>query len=196
MVAVRRRGAQPRPVPAGAGPGSVFGERLHRGIDQRRHLGPIVTRPARHTELERFQPGDGPELDASRGAQRVDGRCHGGRDPKTRDRFEEVTIFTKFRDVGNGVQWPFQVRRERNGPFRWEAVVDLIDVINGLGLPNGLASDLRNKASEAGKQAAMGVGNPCQKLDELLRAGRKQLAPVQLAALTTAVGAVQTKLSC
>jgi len=76
------------------------------------------------------------------------------------------------------------------------AVVDLIDVINGLGLSRGLENDLRNKASEAGKQAATHTGNPCRKLDELVRAGRRQLTPVQLATLTAAVNAVQTRLVC
>ncbi len=35
------------------------------------------------------------------------------RDPKTRDRNEEITVYAKFRDVG-GVQWPFTLLRERN----------------------------------------------------------------------------------
>lgn len=37
------------------------------------------------------------------------------RDPKTKDRIEEITLFTKFRDVGGGVMWPFTIERERNG---------------------------------------------------------------------------------
>jgi len=35
-------------------------------------------------------------------------------DPKTRDRDEEVTRFDRYRD-NNGIQWPQQITRERNG---------------------------------------------------------------------------------
>jgi hypothetical protein len=76
------------------------------------------------------------------------------------------------------------------------AVVDLIDIINDLGLPKGLANDLRNKASEAGKQAATDDGNPCRQLDELLRTATRRLTPAQLAAITAAVRAVQSELAC
>ncbi len=37
------------------------------------------------------------------------------RDPKTRIRHEEVTIYAKYRDVGGGVQWPFVMQRLRDG---------------------------------------------------------------------------------
>lgn len=36
------------------------------------------------------------------------------RDPVTKDRNEEVTLFTKYRSV-DGIQWPFTIERERNG---------------------------------------------------------------------------------
>jgi len=36
------------------------------------------------------------------------------RDPVTKDKDEEVTRFTRYREVG-GIQWPYQVHRERNG---------------------------------------------------------------------------------
>ena len=36
------------------------------------------------------------------------------RDPVTKDRIEEVTVFTKYRNV-DGIQWPFTIERERNG---------------------------------------------------------------------------------
>jgi hypothetical protein len=36
------------------------------------------------------------------------------RDPKTRDTDEEVTVFSKYREVA-GVQWPYAIQRERNG---------------------------------------------------------------------------------
>jgi hypothetical protein len=36
------------------------------------------------------------------------------RDEKTRDRNEEITEYTKYRDIG-GVNWPLSIQRERNG---------------------------------------------------------------------------------
>jgi hypothetical protein len=36
------------------------------------------------------------------------------RDPKTHERDEEITLFSKYRDVG-GVQWPYAIERQRNG---------------------------------------------------------------------------------
>ncbi|MGH9720713.1 MAG: hypothetical protein ACRD8O_10910 [Bryobacteraceae bacterium] len=37
------------------------------------------------------------------------------RDLKTNGRHEEVTLFAKYRDVGGGVMWPFQMQRQRDG---------------------------------------------------------------------------------
>lgn len=42
------------------------------------------------------------------------------RNPETKDRDEEVTEFSKYRDVGGGVQWPFTIHRERNGEKIYE----------------------------------------------------------------------------
>jgi hypothetical protein len=42
------------------------------------------------------------------------------RDPVTKDRNEEVTHFTKYRDAGDGVQWPFSIERDRNGEKIYE----------------------------------------------------------------------------
>ncbi len=36
------------------------------------------------------------------------------RDPKTRERIEEVTEYAKFRDAGGGVQWPMTILRTRD----------------------------------------------------------------------------------
>lgn len=36
------------------------------------------------------------------------------RNPETKDKDEEVTEFSKYRDLGGGVQWPFTIHRERN----------------------------------------------------------------------------------
>ncbi len=41
------------------------------------------------------------------------------RDPVTKDRNEEVTHFTKYRETG-GVQWPFAIERDRNGEKVYE----------------------------------------------------------------------------
>jgi hypothetical protein len=47
---------------------------------------------------------------------------------ETRERFEEVTRFSRYRDV-SGTQWPFQVHRERNGRKTYEMFADSV-VIN------------------------------------------------------------------
>jgi hypothetical protein len=54
------------------------------------------------------------------------------RDPKTKDRIEEVTIFSKYRDVGDGVQWPFTIRAERNGEKLFELYSESVVVNQGL----------------------------------------------------------------
>lgn len=48
------------------------------------------------------------------------------RDPKTRDKDEETSIFAKYRDVGDGVMWPFTVERERNGEKIFEIYSDSV----------------------------------------------------------------------
>jgi hypothetical protein len=37
------------------------------------------------------------------------------RNPEDKQFDKEVTRFSKYRDVGGGVMWPFAVERERNG---------------------------------------------------------------------------------
>jgi hypothetical protein len=54
------------------------------------------------------------------------------RDLKTRDRIEEITLFTKFRDVGGGVMWPFTVQRERNGEKLFQIFSDSVVINQGL----------------------------------------------------------------
>jgi hypothetical protein len=49
------------------------------------------------------------------------------RDPVTKDKNEEVTHFTKFRDTG-GVQWPFAIERDRNGEKIYEIFSDSVEV--------------------------------------------------------------------
>jgi hypothetical protein len=50
------------------------------------------------------------------------------RDPVTKDKNEEVTHFTKFRDAGNGVQWPFAIERDRNGEKIYEIFSNSVEV--------------------------------------------------------------------
>jgi hypothetical protein len=37
------------------------------------------------------------------------------RDPKTKERNEEIMYFSKWRDTGGGVMWPYHMERVRNG---------------------------------------------------------------------------------
>ncbi|MBI5281072.1 MAG: hypothetical protein HY858_05265 [Candidatus Solibacter usitatus] len=54
------------------------------------------------------------------------------RDPKTRERIEEITLFDKYRDAGGGVMWPWVVRRERNGFRNFEMFADSVAINQGL----------------------------------------------------------------
>jgi len=54
------------------------------------------------------------------------------RDPKTKDRIEEITLFTKFRDVGGGVMWPFTIQRERNGEKIFVIYSESVTINQGL----------------------------------------------------------------
>jgi hypothetical protein len=49
------------------------------------------------------------------------------RDPITKDRNEEVTTFTKYRDV-DGIQWPFAIERDRNGEKVYEIFSNSVQV--------------------------------------------------------------------
>lgn len=46
------------------------------------------------------------------------------RNPETKEKDEEVTEFSKYRDVGGGVQWPFTIHRERNREKIYEMFAD------------------------------------------------------------------------
>ena len=64
------------------------------------------------------------------------------RDPQTKDRIEEVTLYSKYRDVG-GVEWPFAVHRERNGEKIYEMFSDTVEINKSLpdswfNLPSGM----------------------------------------------------------
>ncbi|MEO8127316.1 MAG: hypothetical protein ABJF23_23030 [Bryobacteraceae bacterium] len=54
------------------------------------------------------------------------------RDPESKERIEEVTLFSKYRDVGGGVQWPFNVLRERNGEKIFEIFAESVTVNDDL----------------------------------------------------------------
>lgn len=54
------------------------------------------------------------------------------RNPETRERDEEVTVFSKYRDAGNGVMWPFAIQRERNGEKIYQIYSDSVAVNKGL----------------------------------------------------------------
>lgn len=48
------------------------------------------------------------------------------RDPVSRLPIEEVTLFAKYRDIGGGIQWPYVIRRERNGDRIFEMFSDQV----------------------------------------------------------------------
>jgi hypothetical protein len=50
------------------------------------------------------------------------------KNPETKERDDEVTLFSRYRDAG-GVQWPHQIRRERNGEKVYEIFSESV-VIN------------------------------------------------------------------
>jgi hypothetical protein len=47
------------------------------------------------------------------------------RDPETRERFDELTRFSRYREV-DGTQWPYQINRERNGTKVYEMFADTV----------------------------------------------------------------------
>lgn len=48
------------------------------------------------------------------------------RDPITKDRIEEITLYTKYRTV-DGIQWPFTIERERNGEKVYQMFSDSVE---------------------------------------------------------------------
>ena len=49
-------------------------------------------------------------------------------DPLIKDRREEITRYTKYRDAGNGVMWPFAIQRERDGEKTSQLFSDSVKV--------------------------------------------------------------------
>jgi hypothetical protein len=49
-------------------------------------------------------------------------------DPLIKDRREEMTHYTKYRDAGNGVMWPHQIQRDRDGEKTYQLISDSVVV--------------------------------------------------------------------
>jgi hypothetical protein len=52
------------------------------------------------------------------------------RDPVTKDRIEEITRYSIYRDAGGGVQWPHTIQRDRNGEKIYEIFSDDVEINN------------------------------------------------------------------
>lgn len=50
------------------------------------------------------------------------------RDSATRDQIEEVSVFSKYRDVGGGVKWPYAILRRRNGEKIFEIFSESVEI--------------------------------------------------------------------
>jgi len=50
------------------------------------------------------------------------------KDPIDNSKIEDVAIFSKYRDVGGGVMWPFAIRRERNGEKIFEMYTERVEI--------------------------------------------------------------------
>jgi len=50
------------------------------------------------------------------------------RNPEFKDWDTEVSIYGKFRDVGGGVKWPYDIKRERNGEKVYEMYSESVEV--------------------------------------------------------------------
>jgi hypothetical protein len=50
------------------------------------------------------------------------------RDPATKERTEEESVFSKYRDVGGGVQWPYNITSFRNGNKVFEIFSDSVTI--------------------------------------------------------------------
>ncbi len=50
------------------------------------------------------------------------------RNPEYKDFDTEVSLFSKYRDVGGGAQWPLDIRRERNGEKIFELYSESVEI--------------------------------------------------------------------
>ncbi len=53
------------------------------------------------------------------------------RDPLTKDRIEEETLFSKYRNV-SGIQWPYDIQRQRNGEMIYQIYADSVTIDQNL----------------------------------------------------------------
>lgn len=49
-------------------------------------------------------------------------------DPLDKMQDEEITYYSKYRDAGNGVQWPFELQREHNGDKIFQLFADSVKI--------------------------------------------------------------------
>jgi hypothetical protein len=54
------------------------------------------------------------------------------RNPQFKDFDTEVSLFARYRDVGKGVKWPFNIRRDRNGDKVYELYSDSVEIDKSL----------------------------------------------------------------
>ena len=73
------------------------------------------------------------------------------RNPLTRELNEEVTIYNKYRDVGNGVMWPYSLTRYRNGEKIFEMFSESVTINQGL-LDNMFLIPSGMKVKEPGRR--------------------------------------------
>jgi hypothetical protein len=64
-------------------------------------------------------------------------------DPAIKERREEITRFNKYRSVGPGVMWPYDIQRERDGEKIYQMFAESVSVNNDLSdnlfaLPSGI----------------------------------------------------------
>lgn len=78
-------------------------------------------------------------------------------DPAIKDRREEMTHFTKYREAGNGVMWPHETERDRDGEKVYQLIADSakVGVFNDgmFELPGNVKILKRNPPPEAVKAA-------------------------------------------
>jgi hypothetical protein len=54
------------------------------------------------------------------------------RNPEFKDFDTETSLFAKYRDVGGGVKWPYDIRRDRNGEKIFEMYSDSVEINRNL----------------------------------------------------------------
>jgi hypothetical protein len=48
-------------------------------------------------------------------------------DPVLKERNEEVSVYDKYRDIGQGIQWPYSIERERNGYKAYQLFAEKVE---------------------------------------------------------------------